>query len=181
MWGKDIRVDRRGDALQVTGTPLTSDRDLEKARDPFHAYMRAVSRFGPHKRQGKNSSHIQFANADTDRKLIQFVERFGPLVVSSLTKKEQVIESFSSFDFDRTQTLLIAQQDWVELTNERRTYRAALTLIAELERGKQFNTSAMRDSIVEISEGVTYWPNQWIRERKLSNEGISPRPHWRFD
>ena len=180
MWAKDIHAERRGDALQVTGTAVISQRDMEATRDPFRSYMTAVRRYGQEKRQGKNSSHIQFANADTDGKLIRFIERYGPLVVSSLTKTEQTVET--DYDFERTETLLVAQQDWAELTNERRTYRAALALIAELERRKQSNPSAMRACLGEISEGVTHWPSQWMRERNLRRgEGISPTPTWRFD
>jgi hypothetical protein len=181
VWAKDIRVEKSGDALQVTGTAVISQQDVETTRDPFHSYMRAVSRYGLDKRQGKNSFHIQFANADTEGKLIQFIQRFGPLVVSSLTSLEQKVEP-DSFDFERTETDLIARQDWAELANEHRAYRAALRLIAELERKKQSDISVMRACILEISEGVTNWPNQWLRERRLRRNGVfSPQPCWLFN
>ena len=50
--------------------------------DAMYAYRRAVSRFGGPKRQGKISPHMQFANAGNDRRLVKFVQEFGPVVVS---------------------------------------------------------------------------------------------------
>src|SRR5438874_10446185 len=142
----------------------------------------AVSRFGGPKRQGKISPHIQFANADSDRRLIKFVEEFGPVVVCSLRTEEREISSGGSFDFRDTRTVLVARQSLAELRNDRVAYSAALALVSELQRGKQSNVATIRQHVSELIESVSFWPQQWDREQRLraSGHGYADQPTWRF-
>src|SRR5580698_1451899 len=89
VWGKDICVKVGVDGLEVSGVDPILQEDRDSAPDALREYRRAVRRFDGPKRQGKNSPHIEFANADSDQKLIKFVQRFGPVVVSSLHTEER--------------------------------------------------------------------------------------------
>ena len=128
-WGKDISVKSCGEELEVSAIVPMLDEDLHRAADPLREYRQGV-KFGSQKRHGKNSPHIKFANANSDQKLTTFVHHFGPVVVRSSRTKE--VTTFSG----PSQQWIVARQNLSELRNEQRAYRAALTLISGLQRGK---------------------------------------------
>ena len=188
VWGTGISVRVYGDELEVSGIAAVTDEERRVAPDPFRGYLQAVTRYGGQKRQGKNSPHIQFANAETDQELVRFVQRFGPVVVSSLRTEER--DSPSSVDlpglgkieFPGTRTVLVARQDLAELRSERRAYRAALSLVGELQWGKRADVSKIQECVSAILESVSQWPAQWEREHKLraSGQGCPRQPPWLF-
>src|SRR5271165_5687145 len=106
VWGDDIKVEAHEDTLLISGVfPMS----LQPGPDIFREYLEAP-RDWARGRTGKNSPHIRFANADTDQKLIRFVERFGPVAVDSLRRDEPLA--------------FVARQDMAELRKERQLYRA---------------------------------------------------------
>jgi hypothetical protein len=179
-WGKDICVDARSDELVISTVVLAGEENRKTARDPLRDYRRAVSSFGPQKREGKNSPHIQFANAGSDHELIRFVQRYGPVVVCALKTEKRAIHSDHPLDSGTSETLLIARQGLAELRNERQVYRSVLTLVSELARRKKSNILAIQRCIHEIAEKASNWPNQWQRERQLRDQGHLPQPKWFF-
>jgi len=181
VWGKDISVKVGPDELEVSAVVPVLQEDRDAAPDALRAYMRAVRRFEGPKRQGKNSPHIEFANADNDQKLVKFVQRFGPVVVSSLHTEERETPP-DPFGFQTSQTILVARQNLAELRNEHMAYRSALALVSELQRGKHFNIATLRRCVVEIVEKVSMWPQQWERERQLraGGQGYAGQPQWLF-
>lgn len=181
VWGKDIRVEAGPDELEVSAVVPVLQQDYNAAPDALRSYRRAVRRFEGPKRQGKNSSHIEFANADSDQKLVKFVQRFGPVVVNSLRTEEREIPAEGPFDFKTTETISVARQNLAELRSERLAYRSALHLVSELQRGKQSEIATLRRCVVEIVENVSTWPQQWERELQLrANQGYAREPQWRF-
>ena len=181
LWGNDIAVNVLPSELEVTAVVPILTEDQETFHDPFLSYRQAIGRFGAEKRQGKNSPHIQFANADNDQKLITFVRRFGPVVASSCRTEERAVHPEDPLDFRTSKTVLIASQDLVELKNERLAFRAALALVSELQRGEELQIPTIRACITEIVDKVSDWPRQWERERRLRETGPgSPQPHWSF-
>ena len=182
VWGKDISVKVGRDELEVSaGIPVLQE-DQEAAADALGAYRKAVSRFGGQKRQGKISPHIKFANADDDRRLVEFVQQFGPVVACSVHTEEREISSHGSFDFRANRTVLVARQNLAELRSERVAFRSALALVSELQRGKRSNVATISERVSEIVESVSKWPEQWERERQLrvSAQGYGVQPTWRF-
>jgi hypothetical protein len=181
VWAKDICVNVSPDEVEVSGVVPVSQEERASAPDALRGYRRAV-RFGSEKRQGKNSPHIKFANADDDQKLIKFVHGFGPVVVSSLRTEERAISPKDPSDFQTSETVLIAHQNLAELREERQVYRAALVLMAELQL-KKSNIKTIQDCIVEIVDSVHGWPSQWERERRLrqGGQGYAPQPEWSFN
>jgi hypothetical protein len=182
VWGKDISVKARLDELEVSAVIPLLQEDFYAAADPMRAYRKAVSRYGGAKRQGKNSPHIEFANADSDQKLVRFVQQFGPVVARSVrTEEREIIDD--PFDFRPTLRVLIARQDLAELRSERRAYRSALALVSELQRGKRSDIATIRRCVLEIVECVSEWPEQWQRERQLRTSGQGHgaiQPAWLF-
>src|SRR6266568_6118600 len=89
VWGKEIIVKVDSDELEVSAVVPVLEEDWDASPDALRAYRKAVSRYGGLKRQGKNSPHIEFANADSDEKLVRFVQRFGPVIVRSVYKEER--------------------------------------------------------------------------------------------
>jgi hypothetical protein len=179
VWGKDISVKVNSDDLEISG----GSHYLQGGpnTDAMYAYRMAVSKFGGPKRQGKISPHIQFANAGSDRRLLRFVQQFGPVVASSLHDEEREISSGAD-DFRETRTVLVACQSLAELRSERVAYSSALALVSELQRGKQSNIATIRQHVSDIVEIVSFWPEQWKREQQLraSGQGYVDQPTWRF-
>jgi len=181
VWGKDIRVEAGPDELEVSAVVPVLRQEYNAAPDALRSYRRAVRRFEGPKRQGKNSPHIEFANADSDQKLIKFVQRFGPVVVSSLRTEEREIPPEGPLDFQTTLTISVARQNLAELRSEHLVYRSALHLVSELQRGKQSEIATLRRCVVEIVENVHKWPRQWERELQLrANQGYADKPQWLF-
>jgi hypothetical protein len=181
-WGKNITVKLDSDELEVSALVPVLQEDWDASPDALRAYRQAVSRYGGAKRQGKNSPHIEFANADTDQKLIRFVQRFGPVIVRSVYAEERDISTDDPFHFRTTQTVLVARQDLAELRTERAAYRSALALVSELQRGKRSDSAIIRECVLEIVESVSEWPQQWLRERQLraGGQGYGAEPTWLF-
>jgi hypothetical protein len=179
IWGKDIHVEVGATVLEVSAILPADDEDRRAAHDPLAAYRHANR--GMQKRRGKNSSHIQFANADDDQKLIKFIKQFGPVVVSSSRTENRVFPD-GVFESPVERTFVVADQNLAELRNERRIYRAALALVAELNHGKKCDVVAARNHLFEIVENVSEWPKQWEREKqmRLSGQGYVLQPPWLF-
>lgn len=177
-----------GDELEVSGTRVILDEEFRAAPDFLREYRQAVSRYGPQKRQGKNSPHIQFANAETDQDLIKFIQRFGPIVVSSLRSEErptpQVIDvpGVLHHEYSVDRTILVARQVLAELRSEHRAYRAALSLVSELQREKHADVRKIAENATEIMANISKWPEQWERERqsRASGLGYAGEPAWLF-
>ena len=183
-WGTDLYVEPNENGLIVTGLEPMTREELGGAPDVFRAYREAAAsrRKGWDKLQ---ASHIELANANDDEKLTQFVQHFGPVVVSSLRREDIPMppDPDALSGFERSRSLRIAQQDWTELRNEQQMFRAALTLVAELERGKETNLQTVRDCIVTIFEKANQWPGQWHREQQLrmSGLGFDQQATWLFE
>jgi hypothetical protein len=188
VWAKDISVTVCDHELEVSGTRVILEEETRAAPDFLRDYRQAVSRYGPQKRQGKNSPHIQFANAETDQELIKFVQRFGPIVVSSLRTEERPtpyvidVPGVLHYEYSGDRTILVAHQDLAELRSERRTYRAALSLVSELQQGKYADTRKIAENVSEIIANISKWPEQWEREQQLlaSGVGFASQPAWLF-
>jgi hypothetical protein len=112
-----------GDELQVTGIVVLPDEEALAGSDFLLEYRHAVIRYGGKKRQGKNSPHIQFANAESDAELIKFVQRFGPEVISSLRTEERSIPEVTDvpgvvhYDYSVDRTILVARRVLTHLRN----------------------------------------------------------------
>jgi hypothetical protein len=188
VWAKDISVKVCGDELEVSGIVVIDTEEGRAAPDFFREYRQAVSRYGGQKRQGKNSPHIHFANAETDEELINFVQRFGPIVVSSLRTEERStpyvidVPGVVHYEYSGDRTVLVARQVLAELRGERRAYHAAITLVSELQRNKDADTQKIAESVSEILTNISKWPEQWERERRLRESGLgyARQPAWLF-
>jgi hypothetical protein len=167
--GRPLMVENAGDCLRVAGFKPSLPMDLY-SWDIFEAYRKIPKDWGAG-RIGTRSPHIQFANADTDEKLVAFVERFGPVVASSVRKKVPA---------EDVPPILTADQNWEELRNERSLYRSALILLSELKHGKNANVSVLRRCMSDISDKVSYWPAQSSREQKLREFNKEPPITWEF-
>lgn len=182
VWAKDIQVSVIGEELEISGVIPVLEEKRSAAHDPLGEYRQAISRYAGAKRQGRNSPHIQFANADNFQKQIAFIRHYGPVLVSSARSEERAIRSQSPFDFGLNETVIVARQDTTELAREQLVYRSALALISELQRGKEADIAMLRKCISLIVRNVSEWPSQWERERRLRANGLgyAHEPQWKF-
>jgi hypothetical protein len=182
VWAKDIKVRALGEEIEVSGVIPIAEDDRHAAPDSLRAYRHAISRYGGAKRQGRNSPHVQFANANDVQKQVTFLGRYGPMIISSLQKEERDRQLEGPFDFRLEETFLVARQNLSELMKDQLVYRSALFLIFELQKGKQSDIATVRRCISTIVDNVSGWPRQWERERRLRSDGLgyAPEPHWNF-
>ena len=182
VWAKNIGVRADDREIEVSGVIPILEEDVYAAPDPLRAYRQAITRYGGVKRQGKNSPHVQFANANTVQKQITFLKQYGPVVVSSSRKEERAINSRGSFDFELSETVVFARQNVSELEREHLVYRSTLVLISVLRHGKESDIPVVRNCISTIVSNVSEWPSQWERERRLRSDGLgyAHEPHWKF-
>ncbi len=168
--------------FEISGVLPVGEEETYQAADALRAYRQAINRYGGTKRQGKNSPHVQFANADDMQKLAAFLRLFGPVVISSARTEERPIRPPGQIDFETTETVVFARQNRAELVREQQVYRCALVLVAELQRAKECEVATVQKCISTIVGHVSQWPSQWERERRLrvSGLGFAHEPHWEF-
>lgn len=177
QWGtsylpnENLEVEDLGHCLRVVGfNPFSAlhMRPELHSWDAFETYRKAPKDWSKG-RTGKSSPHIQFANADTDSKLIAFVRQFGPVTASSVSEESPKPQK-------EAPPIRNARQDWDELRNERLLYQSMLTLISELAQERRGDV--LRRCIATIADKVSDWPRQWRRELALRNQD---KPDWQFD
>jgi hypothetical protein len=173
-----LKVEQRGLELHITGL-LPRYLLKEHPSDLIKHFEKIVkvAEVGK-KRTGTESPDMLFANADTDDKLIAFVQRFGPVVAKRAYTNFEIPEK--GLAEPRMPARIIGVQDMHELRNEHRIYRAALALVMQLKEA-DFDYQRAQTLIREIAVGITEWPRQWEREKsqrkiepfwKLSAESI---------
>lgn len=181
IWARDICAKQltAGEEIELSGYEVFSSDEAKSAHDLVREYREARRVFGNQKRAGKNAPHIQFANAGTDEDLFKFAERFGPVICSTLRTEEVILKD--EFDLELSKIRLIAQQNLAELRNERKLYRAALTLVSVLGRGNKPDLAIVQQCIEQIYSGVLDWPWQWEREHRLRKKIADyDKPAWTF-
>jgi hypothetical protein len=161
-WGEDLSVARIQNQLIVIGTMVLLPHQQGQSKDIWERY-RAFPRNWSADR-ALQSPHIEFANADTDDKLVSFVERFGPVVASSYTESMQDIA---------------AHQDMSELRDEQVIYSSALRLLSELQRQDEPNQDHIMKYVRDIVAKLRSWPDQWKRESGLRTPEYTD-PQWNF-
>ncbi|MCU1300241.1 MAG: hypothetical protein JWQ87_525 [Candidatus Sulfotelmatobacter sp.] len=182
VWAKNIQVDMGNEEFEISGVRLFVEDEASYAADALRAYRQAITRYGGAKRQGKNSPHVQFANADNLQKQTAFLRHYGPVVISSAREEERPVRSSGPFDFQLTEPVIVARQNLAELERERLVYRSALVLISELQRAKESDIATVRKCISTIVSNVSEWPSQWERERglRVGGLGFAKDPQWKF-
>jgi hypothetical protein len=183
QWGEPPKgensflVNRVGEELEITAAMpeyLSDDRPCDFVRQ--YEIARKNRSIGK-QRTGMDSPHIRFANAVSDDELIEFVRRFGPVVVKNWKmlpfdprlSPQGAVES-------AVQMLMRAQQNLQELRIEQRIYKAALGLVVELaKRPAEYDFTTAKQQMIAIARNIQDWPRQWNREKKLRGR----KPLWR--
>lgn len=176
-----LEVEQAGTSLRIVGLVPSLENNNGAACDLLLQYQAARKDWSDG-RTGKNSPHVRFANADTDEKLVAFVQQFGPVVVTTVYDSYERPDHRDENGFlePSRPPRLTAEQDMNELRSERLLYRAALALMMEL-RKPDAKFSVIHDHISEIASKVLDWPRQWSRERKSrreSRENPWKNPRW---
>src|SRR2546426_12642075 len=83
-WAEEISVEQTGDILIVSGVNRVStlgarDERCAENHDLINEYRAARRSVVGEKRAGGRLVYLQFANADSDERLIDFVRMHGPL------------------------------------------------------------------------------------------------------
>jgi hypothetical protein len=159
-WGANLRVQRVMDHLFVTGMVMSQPDQRGQCEDLWERYLASPTNWST----DCPSPHIEFANADTDDKLIDFVKRFGPVVVAS---------------YEDDASRLAACQEMNELRDEQALYSAALRLLSELQRDDKPNHGRIIDCARKIVDKARAWPGQWKRELE-QRTSVHLIPPWIF-
>lgn len=167
VWAKSIQVSVEGEEIEISGANAILEEDRFAAPDPLRAYRQAIARYAGAKRQGKNSPHVEFANANCIQKQVTFLSRYGPVFVDSIRTEVRPIKSEGPFDFGLSETVMVARQKVAELHKEHLVYQSAWILISELQARKEPDGKTIRRCISTIVNNVSDWPRQWERERRL--------------
>lgn len=81
IWANKIEVKRAGDDLLIFGTNPgnAAPKDLLQL---FHDYL-----FAPNREREAKGPHLEFANAETDDEVIQFIKKWGPITAPSAVER----------------------------------------------------------------------------------------------
>jgi hypothetical protein len=165
-WGANLRVQRVQDYLFVTGDWLLAQSQDDNAGDLWKSYLAFPTDWSGNR--PRQAPHIEFANANTDDRLVAFVERFGP--VTSSAHGASFSEGFR----------IGAAQDLEELRDERILYSAALRLLSELQHPEKTDRDRIMNCMREIAAKTRTWPDQWERESQMRADRANAKPSWQF-
>jgi hypothetical protein len=165
LQGQDFNIEFVGSDLQITGL-FPTYKAQESPCDLIHQVGKYPEQIAKGQKTRTQSPEVYFANADTDRKLIAFVRRFGPVVARecSILIDKKAGEPYLPLR-------LIAHQDMQELKNEQAIYRAALGLVMQLGQ-QDYDYMSGQQLMKTIAINIKDWPRQWERERSL--RGFEP-------
>lgn len=131
VWAKAIEVTKRADVLLVTGRGHLSTHIDPRNQDPAEiAGLDLYSRVARYRKRQLTSKKgtteagiYQFADANDDNKLVEFVSEFGPVWgdVQPSTERDSAIK-------------LIVEQDLSRLRNEQRIFAAVVELLSQINR-----------------------------------------------
>jgi len=146
IWAHNIRVEQKLGALIVRG----ERRHMSPARvtdleSDLLASCKPLVRWGEQRR--KMPPHIEFANATTKDKLIEFVQKWGPVEgiskVICKSPSDEVLDVVADFKTNRLFVSLRTRavevettQDLEELRREQQLFGGAARLIAEIQTEK---------------------------------------------
>jgi hypothetical protein len=170
--GQGLQLEQMGDELHVTGPfPMKG-----KPNQPSHLIQQferlTKPNSGAKKRRRRESPDVLFANADTDEKLLAFVQTFGPVVA------KEAYYNFERPEKDRSEPEPIrvsAVQDLQELRNEQSIYHSAFKLIMLL-KGKRSDYRSAQLLVQQIAAKIADWPRQWDRETSMGKK----EPSWKL-
>lgn len=148
IWARQIEVERRDDYLMVTGRGhMHIPYDVKLLATDEMAKVDMLQRFrwyglerAERSGRGGDAGVYQFASADSDEKLIDFVSRFGP-VWGVVRAKDYENDGFS--------TLTVAQ-DMEVLRDERRRFASITKLLQQLNRNGRVNRDVVMEQLLEI-------------------------------
>lgn len=178
QWGQPFRgknsftVVRSDDELEITAA-MPKFESEKHACDLVYQYENArKDRSIGKQHTGKDSPQIRFANANCDDDLVDFVSNFGPVVCKSLRIKPVTFSSSEKWPDDEfVELVLEARQDLRELRNEQKAYKAALSLIVELQKeDRDYDYDHAQKQIAVIARGIQEWPRQWRREKEAAGK-----------
>jgi hypothetical protein len=155
VWAQQIEVKRQGDTLLVAGwgrIPYAIDEqdvgsehvsklDIFKR---FHNYV--LRNLAAERRAAGDAGVYQFADANTDEKLIAFVEEFGPVWGKVRTSK---------WEENGTMTLVVAQS-MEKLRNEQKRFAAVAKILQQVNRNSQADAEIIATQMDEVSFLVGY-------------------------
>ena len=161
IWAHKISVEQKPEELIVTGerhimspaSGIDVDTDLLGSSKPL----------GGDEKRRKMPPHVEFANATTDAKLVEFVRKWGPVdgyscLVFGGSSRDAVLDTFdtgipkrlhmtvttSAFEIKVTQSL-------AELRSEQKIFSGAARLIAEIQKEKP-NADLVFDHYSQLPE-----------------------------
>lgn len=183
QWGEhyegeqSFRLERSGNRLEISAA-MPFYRSENRPSDLIRQYELARAAHKGTKGTSKYAPNIRFANADSEEEQIEFVRQFGPVAASASTNRlpDRHVETPDSGESKYLEVPMCAVQDLVELKDEQRIYKAAISLVLELRRPeKEYDAEIAAGHIIEIARLVRNWPLQWRRERKARGEA----PLWK--
>jgi len=151
--GQYFSVKVSGTDLEVIGKYPTFSTEADDY-DIVKQFGRFSQQFAIADNTKERSPGPDFANAKTDKDLIAFVKRFGPVVA----RQVKMVQSKSVVPY------ISAKQDMEELRCEQRIFQAALTLV-ECMKDDHPDEEILVDLIRTIAEGIEVWQIQWERQR----------------
>ena len=169
-WADDITTRREKDQLIVRGFAhrLPKPGSLD-GRDLIGIYARAIKSGASEKGAASRSPHIKFLNANTEEKLIEFIETFGPVhpIAETLTIRP--------VGYARE---IVVREDLQTAERERRTFAAASGLLHEIRK-----KDASFNKMTTLVELIRLGTNPWLQEcrdqaerRKISDPASGRMP-----
>lgn len=148
-WARDLDVTKRPRSLVIQGK-MYCEPVLGPAAgaDLFESFNKA--RASTQKGHTACPPHIEFANAEGDDALEQFVRRYGPVFADTLADGARGV---------------IATQQFSTLRKEQEIFKCTMELVRELKKEADADAKRLLLLANRISLDALAWPTQWEKER----------------
>jgi hypothetical protein len=169
VWAQKIEVEKRRESLWITGwghitNPLDA-RSSEPRMDILQRLKRYALRYLGQKKTDEGSGIYQFADADSDDKLIAFCKEFGPVRAKVSSKIHEEGGAYT----------VTAVQSMKQLREEQKKFAAAVTLVQQVNLNSKADRMAILSAMNIIvgdstATGTAYFLSEVLPLQKTDVE-----------
>jgi hypothetical protein len=149
-WADHIHVEARDGGFEVSGIRRRRPQPgaLEKGNIVVD-YAMAIAQGARFEKGADNAPHLKFVRADSDEKLLEFTQTYGPFAPVAASVRLGLVEPGCDQE-------VAAFEELVRLRRERNTYVAATELLAQI-RNKVPALTRIGELVDEIWSGIFEW------------------------
>jgi hypothetical protein len=156
-WADNITVEPKEDGFAISGMRSLHPEDgAPRGSDIVAGYAKAIAEGARFKGGANDAPHVKLLRADSDEKLLAFIQTYGPVAPVAASVRLGPVKSCSARKITAFEAL-------ERLRRERDTFAAAIELFDQIRR-KTPTFNRIVELAEEVFRGTLNWKTQWDEE-----------------